>query len=120
MIQDRETCCIVGINVPRLYSVIVGLGGALAVLTGIFLGSRGLMNPTMGSAFLTKALLIIVVGTLGDIRGTMIASFIIAEIESIAGLFIPIFWVNPLLFLLMMIVIVVKPSGLFGRSRREV
>lgn len=111
--QDKEAANLLGIKVPTVYAATVGLATSLAVLAGIFLGAKGLMTPTMGGFPLMKAFVIIILGGLGSIRGTVLASFIVAEIEVLASLLIGAYWSNPTLFLVMMAILIVRPYGMF-------
>lgn len=105
----------VGINTDRIYLLTVGLGSALAGIAGIFLGSLYYLWPTFGDIPLIKAFIIIVFGGLGNIRGTMYASFILGIVESLAALFFGSGLALPVMFLFMLLVLIFRPSGVFTR-----
>lgn len=111
--QDKEAANLLAIRVPTVYAATVGLATSLAVLAGVFYGAKGLMVPTMGSFPLMKAFVIIILGGLGSIRGTVLASFIVAEIEILAGLAFGAYWTDTTLFLVMMAILIVRPYGMF-------
>ncbi|MGB9671569.1 MAG: branched-chain amino acid ABC transporter permease [Candidatus Norongarragalinales archaeon] len=105
-----------GINTNRIYLLTIGLGSALAGVAGILLGSFYYLWPTFGDIPLIKAFVIIVFGGLGNVRGTMYASFILGIVESIAALFLGSGWAIPTMFMFMILALLFKPSGVFGRE----
>jgi branched-chain amino acid transport system permease protein len=113
--QDPDASRLMGISVTKIYLLVVALACGLAGIAGVFLGSKQLVSPDMGDLPLLMAFIIVVFGGLGSIKGTIIASFIVAEIQVVAGYFLGTYWVNPTLFLLMMLSLVVKPQGLYGK-----
>ena len=72
--------------------------------------------PTMGIDAILRAFIVVIVGGLGSIPGAVTASILIGEIESLASLWISPTWAETLVFVLLIIIMVAKPSGLFGKS----
>lgn len=114
--QNLPEAKVVGINTDRIYLLTIGLGSALAGIAGILLGSLYYLWPTFGDIPLIKAFVIIVFGGLGNVRGTMYASFILGLVESLAALLLGLGWALPVMFMFMLLVLLFKPSGVFGRE----
>jgi branched-chain amino acid transport system permease protein len=112
--QDREASQVLGIDIGKVNMYVLGISGALAGLAGAFLGSIYIMTPAMGNEAVTKGFVICVLGGLGSVRGTIIASFIVAFVELVAALLIGIYWSPLVLFGFMMLVLIIRPSGLVG------
>jgi branched-chain amino acid transport system permease protein len=112
--QDIAAANLMGVNVDRVYAYTMALGGAMAAATGILLGSVLYITPDMGLDPLEKAFIICVFGGITSIRGTIIAALTVGVVEAVAQYMLPPFWSLPVLFLMMMAILVLKPSGLFG------
>ena len=116
--QDKEASQIVGIGIGKVNMFVFGLSGTLAGIAGVFLGTIYMMTPAMGTEALTKAFIICVMGGLGNIRGTILASYVVAVVELTAAFVLGIYWAPLVLFAFMMIVMVARPSGLLARKER--
>ncbi|CAH1654822.1 MULTISPECIES: branched-chain amino acid ABC transporter permease [Hyphomicrobiales] len=112
--QDRRSARLMGINVEWTYMLTFGTGAALAGLAGTLLAPIYTMSPQIGGNFIVAAFAVVVLGGLGSVWGAFAGGFIIGMIEAFAG-----YYVNPELkhvawFLVFIIVLIVRPSGLFG------
>ena len=114
-VDDSDMVGALGINVPTLFMGIFGFGAALSGFAGVIAGPLLTTFPGMGDAILVDAFVVIVVGGLGSLGGAVVASFIIGELQSFGVLLFPKFSLA-LIYLLMAVVLVVRPSGLFGRQ----
>jgi len=114
--QDKEAAEIMGINVNRVYLLTIGLGSALAGITGALLGSIYFLYYLIGDIPLIKGFIIITFGGLGSIKGTIFASFVLGILEALAAMVLGLGWALPFLFVFMMVTLIVKPTGLFGRK----
>lgn len=114
-VDDSDIVGALGINVPVLFMAIFGFGAALSGFAGVIAGPLLTTFPGMGDAILVDAFVVIVVGGLGSLGGAVVASLIIGELQSFGVLLIPKFSLA-LIYLLMAVVLVVRPSGLFGRQ----
>jgi branched-chain amino acid transport system permease protein len=112
--QDIDGSQIVGINVNKTYAYAIGVSAALAAIAGILLSSRYFVEPHVGFIPMLKSFTVIVFGGLGSWKGTIIAAYIVGIVEAFAALYIGLMWALPTLFLLLMIILIVKPTGLFG------
>lgn len=118
--QNREAAQLMGIDVERLYAIAFGLSAALAALAGILIGSIRFMNPSMGSDPLMKALIVVIFGGIARFTGPIYAAFIVGLLEAVMTYLVGLYWSPTVLFAIMIVVLVAKPEGLFGRYRKSV
>jgi branched-chain amino acid transport system permease protein len=114
--QDMETARLVGINLETVYLLTIGLGSLMAGVGGVLLAPIYYLWPTLGGIALLKGFIIVVFGGLGSIRGTVLASFILGLVEAFAAFVLGLGWALPVMFLFMMLILIIKPSGLLGQS----
>jgi branched-chain amino acid transport system permease protein len=114
--QNQESARLMGMNVSRLYMAAFGLSAALAALAGILLGARTFIDPTMGSDPMTKALIVAIFGGLGSLLGTIGGAYIIGLLEALSVYLVGLYWTPAVLFIVMIAVLLVRPTGLFGRK----
>lgn len=117
--QSMQESLAVGVNVERSYSLTVAVGFALAGVAGMLLGSMYTFNAFFGRAPLMIGYIIAVLGGLGNIKGTIYASYLVAAIESLTLFLIGGAWRIAIPFLMMIIILLIRPRGLFG-IREEV
>jgi branched-chain amino acid transport system permease protein len=113
--QNPESCTLVGIPVERIYALTFGLGTALASAAGLLGATLVPFNPGFGSAELLKSFVVVVLGGLGSVAGTAIAALILALVEVFAILVIPAYLTAAVGFVLLVLVLVLRPGGLFGQ-----
>lgn len=113
--QNADSCTLVGIDVRRIYVVTFGLGTGLAGVAGLLLATIFSFNPSSGSSELLKSFVVVVLGGLGSSSGIAIAALIVATVEVFAILVLPAYLTTAVGFLLLVIVLVVRPGGLFGQ-----
>lgn len=114
--SDRELANGLGINVPWLYTVVFGLGSALAGLMGVFHGPLININLDMGHHYILSAFAVVVIGGLGNIIGAYISSLILGQLEAFGILYVP-FFERIFMWGLMMVILIWRPRGLFGEKR---
>ena len=114
-IQNSEMAAVLGINVPRMFQWTFVLGAALAGLAGALLAPLNAVIPAMGLEFVGRAFFAVVVGGLGTILGVVGGGLIIGEVESIFSIFLQPTVAQVLVFVMVIILILVRPRGLFGR-----
>lgn len=115
MVSDRDMASALGTNTPFVFMLVMGIGSWLAGLAGVIAGPFLSISPGMGLEILTDCFIVIVTGGLGSIWGAAVASFLIGQLSSFGVLLIPRFAIV-FGFLLMVVVLVIKPSGLFGEK----
>ncbi len=115
--QDRDAAQLMGINVRRMGLVAMGIGAALAGTAGALIAPTYYIYPQVGGAFTLKAFVIVVLGGMGSIVGATLGGIIIGVVESMAAVYISSGLKELFVYLLFLIVLLVKPSGLLGKSR---
>ena len=118
--QNRTSAQLMGLDVPRLYAMAFGLSAALAGLAGVFIGSIRFMTPTMGSDPLMKALVVVIFGGVARFTSPILAAFLVGLIEAFSSYFVGLYWSPAVLFAIMIVVLVIKPEGLFGHYQKSV
>ena len=115
--QNRKGAMLVGINVERMDVISFGLGCALAAAAGtLWVVSGQVFNPYMGSIPAVKAFAIIILGGLGSIPGAIIGGLIYGIAENGAAYFLGGIWKDAISFIILIVVLVIRPTGLFGES----
>ena len=104
-----------GINVPRLITLTYGFGVALAAFAGVLAAPVYSVNPNMGADLIIVVFAVVVVGGVGSILGSIITGFSLGIVEGLTKVFYPEASAT-VIFIIMAIVLLVKPAGLFGRT----
>jgi branched-chain amino acid transport system permease protein len=105
-----------GINVPRMITLTYGFGVALAALAGVMAAPIYQVNPLMGSDLIVVVFAVVVIGGMGSIMGSIITGFGLGIIEGLTKVFYPEAS-NTVIFVIMALVLLVQPAGLFGRAQ---
>ena len=117
--EDKGAAQLMGINVNRTISATFAIGSALAAIAGVLLcSSYYTLNPTTGSMPGIKAFTAAVFGGIGSIPGAFLGGILLGVIESIAKAYVPNL-ANAVVFAVLIVVLLVKPSGLLGKVVRE-
>jgi branched-chain amino acid transport system permease protein len=104
-----------GINVPRMVTLTYGFGVGLAALAGVMAAPIYNVNPTMGSNLIIVVFAVVVIGGMGSIMGSIVTGFGLGIAEGLTKVFYPEAS-NTVIFVIMAIVLLIKPAGLFGRA----
>jgi branched-chain amino acid transport system permease protein len=115
--QDREAAQLMGINVRWTSILAFGIGSALAGTAGALISPTYYIFPQVGSAFTLKAFVITVLGGMGSIVGATLGGIIIGVAESMSAVYISSGWKEVVVYVLFLLVLLFKPSGLMGTSR---
>ena len=116
--QNREAALMVGIDPRAISRLAVAIGIGLSGLAGAALAPIYAVHPLMGFSFVFKAFAIIIIGGLGNISGAAIAAVLLGILESLIGGFLPQVMVDGLAFAAMILILLIRPQGLFGRGVR--
>ena len=116
--QDRDTAALMGVNVKGIYTATFAIGSGLAAAAGALLGPVFLVTPSMGDLASLKAFAIVILGGLGNITGATLGGFILAFVEEIGAGYISSGYRDAMGFLIIIIVLLFKPTGLFARAER--
>jgi branched-chain amino acid transport system permease protein len=115
--QDREAAQLMGVNVRRMGLIAFGLGAALAGTAGALVSPTYYIFPQVGGAFTLKAFVVVVLGGMGSIVGATLGGVIIGVVESLAASFFSSGLKELFVYALFLLVLLVKPAGLLGKSR---
>lgn len=112
--QDRDAAAICGIDVNRMNPVAFGIGTAMAAAAGALLAPTFLVYPASGSLAASKANAILVLGGMGSVKGAIIGALLLGVLESLGVLFLSPGYRDVYGFLVIVLVLLIKPTGLFG------
>jgi branched-chain amino acid transport system permease protein len=104
-----------GINVPRMITLTYGLGVGLAALAGVLSAPINQVRPLMGADLIIVVFAVVVIGGMGSIMGAVLTGFGLGIVEGLTKYFYPEAS-NTVIFVVMVIVLLIRPSGLFGRE----
>jgi branched-chain amino acid transport system permease protein len=114
--QINRTAMLMGINVERIYMITFALGSALAAVAGGLYGIIFSFDSQTGAMPTIIAFAIIILGGLGSIRGAIVGGLLYGITEQLATLFLGGIWSSAVAFALLIIVLIVRPNGLFGEK----
>lgn len=112
--QNRDGALLTGIQPTVIFMFTFGIAAALAGIAGIMLGSTRFIVPTLGATPLLKAFIVVILGGLGSLGGTIAAAYLVGAIEAISIAVFGLYWSPVVLFGIMILVLIIKPTGLFG------
>jgi branched-chain amino acid transport system permease protein len=113
--ENRVLAQAFGIDVPRLVTLTYGAGAGLAAFAGVLAAPIYQVSPLMGSSIITVVFAVVVIGGMGSILGAVVSGFALGVIEGLTKVFYPEAS-NTVIFVIMALVLLVKPAGLFGRA----
>jgi branched-chain amino acid transport system permease protein len=116
--QDRQTAALMGVRIERIHTATFALGSGLAAAAGALLGPVFFVAPTMGDLAAAKAFAIVILGGLGSITGATLGGFILAFVEELGAGYISSGYRDAMGFLLIIVILLAKPTGLFARRER--
>ena len=130
--NDREMVSALGVNISKLYTFVFALGAALAGLAGALVGAIQSVEVGMGEPVLILAFVVIVIGGIGSVKGALIGSILVGLTDTLGGIFLPKFFglfmdlatatnvgssiASMAIYILMSMVLVWRPTGLFGQK----
>ncbi len=116
--SDPELAVCKGINTEKVYLITYALGSALAMPAGILIGLRSTITPGMGSSINLIAVMAVIFGGIGNVRGALFAALILSLIRNISLIFLDASWLSTLTYGIFLIVIMIWPTGLFGEKTK--
>ena len=114
--EDHEAAMLQGIAYQRIAMIGFLIGTALAAVAGALLAPVAVISPTIGSAYLIKGFIAVVIGGLGSIPGAIVGSLLIAVIESVGGYYFDPSIATIAMFVIVMVVLLVRPAGIAGHA----
>jgi len=116
--QDTDVAALMGVNIHGIYAATFAIGSALAAAAGALLGPVFLVTPNMGDLASLKAFAIVILGGLGNVTGATLGGFILAFVEEIGAGYVSSGYRDAMGFLIIIAVLLFKPTGLFVRAER--
>jgi branched-chain amino acid transport system permease protein len=113
--RDPEIVRVLGIDVSKIWLMVFGLGTAIAGLSGVLAAPTRAVNPEMGIPILAESFVVTVVGGMGSLPGAVIAGLLVGIVFSMTSLFAPAY-AEMSIFVLMAVVLLIRPQGFFGRA----
>jgi len=112
---DQEIVKVLGVDIAKVWLLVFGLGCAIAGLSGILASPTRSVNPEMGIPILAESFVVTVVGGMGSAVGAVVAGLLVGVVYSMTSLFFPDL-AELSIFVLMAVVLLIRPQGLFGKS----
>ena len=112
--REKLGAALVGIDVTHIYAVTFGLGAACLAVAACLLLPSYYVNPRVGNAYVLVAFTVVVLGGMGSVPGAMLGGLLIGVVESLSGLYFGESLGQLGIFLIFILVLLVKPTGLFG------
>ena len=112
---DHDTASLMGINSDHIYAITFTLGAGLAAASGTLLGPVFTVHPYVGNLVNLKAFVIVIIGGLGSFTGAVAAGFLLGVFESLGAAYISSGYQDAVGFVLLIIILIFKPTGLFGK-----
>ena len=109
--DDAQAAALSGVNIKKVYAVAMGVSMASAAVAGLCVGMKSTFNPTSGGAYLSTAFVVVVIGGMGSIPGTLIAGFIFGLAQVIGGAS----YGQLISYIMLLAVLVFKPKGILGK-----
>ena len=113
--QNLTSAHLVGINVNKMNMLTFGIGSSLAAAAGIMIAPTFMVAPHIGLGPVTKAFVVIILGGLGSIRGAVLGGFVLGLVETLGAAYISSMYKDAFAFGILVIVLIIKPTGLFRR-----
>jgi len=118
--QDKTMAALLGINIDTIISVTFIIGSGLAAVAGLMVAMYyGLVNYFIGYIAGIKAFTAAVLGGIGSIRGAMVGGMLLGLVESLGGSYISAEYKDAYAFIILIIILLIKPGGLFGKAELE-
>ena len=114
IVQNREMASAMGVPVPRVYQLVFSIGCGLAAASGVLLAPIFSVSASMGTDIIITAFIIVVIGGLGSLTGTIIAALLIGELETLGSLFVPGSQAQIFSFVVLMVFLLIRPQGIMG------
>src|SRR4051812_35615549 len=116
--QDRQTAALMGVRIGRIHTATFALGSGLAAAAGALLGPVFVADPSMGDLAAAQAFAVVILGGLGSIPGATVGGFILALVEELGAGYISSGYRDAMGFVLIIVILLFRPTGLFARKER--
>jgi branched-chain amino acid transport system permease protein len=116
--QDRETAALMGVGIERIHTITFAVGAGLAAAAGALLGPVFLVYPSMGDLASLKAFCVVILGGLGNFAGAAVGGLLLGVAEELGAGYLSSGYRDAVGFVLIVAVLLLRPSGLFARAER--
>jgi len=113
--QNKEAAALMGVDIHKMYSWTFGLGCLLAAVAGSLLGTLYMVYPAMGDIVIVKSFIVAIMGGMGSIPGAICGGFTLGVVESLAAGYISSEYKDVVGFLIVIVLLLVRPKGMFGK-----
>jgi branched-chain amino acid transport system permease protein len=113
--QHEKAALLMGIDTTRIYVFTFGLGMSVAAISGVLVGQTFPFEPSSGISYLIIAFSVVIMGGLGSMVGTLIAGMVFGLATTLGGYFLGAYWQSIIAYLIVLVVLFIKPQGLFMR-----
>jgi len=113
--EDATAAEVMGVNVRRVYSATYAIAAGTAAIGGVLVGLAFSFAPTTGTMYLVTGFAVVVLGGVGSIKGTLVGGLLLGVIESVGAAFVGDGWRDFIGFVVFLIVLSIRPQGIFGR-----
>ena len=110
--DDAEAAALSGVNIKKVYAIAMGVSMASSAVAGLCVGMKSTFNPTSGGAYLSTAFVVVVIGGMGSIPGTLIAGIIFGLAQVIGGAS----YGQLISYVMLLLVLVIRPRGILGKQ----
>jgi len=114
--EDNGAARMMGVPVRRMFPLVMGVASGFAGIAGVFLAAQFFASPTSGDLPLLQALIVVILGGLGSMRGTIYAAYTIGLIQATVAVTISTTWSMPVLYAVIVLVLIFRPQGLAGKA----
>jgi branched-chain amino acid transport system permease protein len=116
--QDRETAALMGVSIERIHTITFAFGAGLAAAAGALLGPVFLLYPSMGDLASLKAFSVVILGGLGNFAGAALGGVVLGVAEELGAGYVSSGYRDAVGFIIIVAVLLLRPSGLFARAER--
>ena len=116
--QDRDTAALMGVSIERIHTITFAFGAGLAAAAGALLGPVFLLYPSMGDLASLKAFSVVILGGLGNFAGAALGGLVLGVAEELGAGYVSSGYRDAVGFLMIVAVLLLRPSGLFARAER--
>lgn len=117
--QDRQAAQLMGVDVTRIGKITFFIAATLAAVAGTLMGDLQSINPTMGFSPLLMAVIVVIFGGLGSIVGAIVGGLVLGIAQSLAVTYFSAALSNMVVYLILFIILMLRPSGIFGRRAHD-
>ncbi len=114
--ENNSAARLMGVPVRRMFPLVMGVASGFAGIAGVFLAAQFFASPTAGDLPLLQALIVVILGGLGSMRGTIYAAYTIGLIQATVAVLISTTWSLPVLYAVIVLVLIFRPQGLAGKA----